>query len=103
MDLTDDLRLLYADWPAVDVLWIPLIGTGNAGRAIHDLPGTVVLAGEALTTEHTLRYPLATFSAVKQGDTFTIDGQNYITTDAPLSTLDGLERTVPLACTGPAP
>ena len=99
MDLTDDLRLLYADWPAVDVLWIPLISTGNGGRAIHDHPGTVALAGEALTTEHTLRYPVATFPAVKQGDAFTIGGQNYITTDAPLSSLDGLEYTVPLART----
>lgn len=100
MDFTDDLRLLYADWPAIDAQWIPQTGPSVSDRAIHDHPGNIVLAGEALTTEHTLRYPLSSFPAVKQGDTFVIDGQSYITTDAPLSTLDGLECTVPLARTG---
>ena len=102
MDFAANLAPLYADF-AIDVTLTPKIGSPSSGRAIHNHPGIVVLAGEALATEHTLRYPLATFPAVKQGDAFTIDGQNYITTDAPLSTLDGLERTVPLACTGPAP
>lgn len=100
MDLTADLRLFYADWPATDVLWMPLVGQGGSGRAIHDHPGDIVLSGEALTTEHILRYPLSTFASVKQGDVFEIDGKTYVATDAPLSSQDGLECTVPLARTG---
>jgi hypothetical protein len=99
MDFAADLSPLYADF-AVDVTLTPTVGSPSSGRAIHDHPGQAVIAGEAFTTEHALRYPVATFPAVKQGDTFAIGGQNYITTDAPLTTLDGLECTVPLARTG---
>ena len=100
MDLTNDLRTLYADWPAVDVQWIPLTGTGDSARAIHSLPGTTVHGGESYTTEHTLRYPASSFPGVKEGDQFVIDSLTYKATDAPLTTEDGLEMIVPLARTG---
>ena len=84
MDFAADIAPLYADF-AIDVTLTPKIGSPSNGRAIHDHPGAVVLA---------------TFPIVKQGDSFVIDGKTYIATDAPLSTLDGLECTVPLARTG---
>jgi hypothetical protein len=100
MDLTADLKLLYAAWPAEDVQWIPVSGTGSTKRAIHSMPSIAVHGGEAYTTEHTLRYPATSFVGAKEGDQFVIAGVTYKATDAPLTTEDGMEMVVPMARTG---
>lgn len=97
MDLTNDLRIIYADWPAVDVLWEPKTGQGAVGRAILDQPGTVLLGGEVLATDYGLRYPAGNFPNVKKGDSFTIGASIYIARENAQPVLDGLEHIVPLA------
>lgn len=95
-----DLAMFYADWPAVDVLWTPKVGSPASGRAIHDHPGQVLLSDGVAQTEHALRYPAASFPGVKVGDVFTVEGANYTVATAPIATLDGLELTVELGRNG---
>ena len=97
MDLAADLRLLYAAWPATDVLWLPTAGQGKNGRAIHTRPGTSFQGGEVFMTGHTLRYPASAFPGARQGDRFVIDGETYAVTEPPLPTDDGQEVVAALA------
>lgn len=96
MDFASDLALMYAEF-GVDVLHTPATGAPVAGRAIFDQPGTALIGGEILATEFGLRYPAATFPAVRRGDRFTISGVNYTVRETPQPTLDGLEYIAPLA------
>lgn len=100
MDIANDLKLLYAGWPATSVLWLPKTGQGGSGRAIFDQPGTVILGGDILATDCALRYPASTFPNVRQGDAFIVDGITYIARENAQPSIDGLEHTVPLARAG---
>lgn len=97
MDLSTDLPLFYADWPAVDVTWTPKVGQAKTGRAILNEPGTVVLNGEVLSTEFGLRFQTGTFSGVKKGDQFAVGARTFIARENAQPTRDGLEQTVPVA------
>lgn len=98
MNLAADLAMFYADFPAVDVTYTPTTGTGHAGRAIFDQPGMTIIGGEVLATDYSLRYPAATFPAVKRGDVFAIGGVSYTAREnAQPASVDGLEHIVPLA------
>lgn len=96
MDFASDLALMYDEF-GLDVVHTPATGSPAAGRGIFDQPGTLLLGGEILATEFGLRYPAATFPTVRRGDQFTIAGATYVARENPQPTLDGLERTVPLA------
>lgn len=96
MDL-DDLTPFYADF-AVDVTHTPQGGVPVRGRALFDRPGTVIVGGEMLATDYSVRFPVVTFQSVKRGDQFTIGGAQYIARENPQpASLDGLEFIVPLA------
>lgn len=66
------------------------------GRALFNGPGSVLL-GDMLATDYSLRYPAATFPAVKRGDAFTVGGVSYIAREHAQPLLDGAEMHVPLA------
>ena len=99
MDLANDLKLLYAGWPATTAFWLPKTGQGGTGRAIHNQPGNLIQGGEVFITEHTLQYAGSTFPGVRSGDQFVVDGHTYTVTDAPLATPDGLEYIASMART----
>lgn len=96
----DVIAVFYADWPASDVTWVPKIGGGGRGRAIHKHPGQVLMGDTVMQTEHTLRYQAITFPGVKVGDVFTIDGVGYTVSSAPQAASHGLEFTVELGRNG---
>ena len=67
MDFADDTLLLYADF-GVSVTHTPAAGgASTTALAIHDLPGVVLYDGGLAATDHTLRYPTASFPAVARG------------------------------------
>lgn len=97
MNPAADLPSLYAvfgEWVTHDPL---AAGSVTTELAINNRPGRVVQDGQVLVSEHTLRYPTASFPAVKQGDVFTISAVDYIVTEAPLPLLDGAEHVAVLA------
>jgi hypothetical protein len=98
MDFTADLPLFYADFGQFVTHHPAAGGYDTVGRAILDLPGMVLIGGEQLATDYGLRYPAATFPAVKRGDTFTVGAVVYTAREAaqPIG-VDGLEHAVPLA------
>ena len=97
MDFAADLSLFYADF-GQSVTWTPQVGSPVTALALHDLPGTTLIDGQLLATDHSLRFPLASFTSVKRGDAFTIDGVAYVAREgAQLLGVDGLEAIVPLA------
>lgn len=67
------------------------------GLALYNAPGTVLLGGDMLATDHSLRYPAATFPSVKRGDAFTVGGVAYLAREHAQPLLDGLEMHVFLA------
>jgi len=94
----DDLSLAYAD-AAATVTHNPASGgTATAGLAFFDQPGSALIGGEMLATDYSLRYPAATFPAVKRGDTVTIATVVYTVRENPQpASIDGLELIVPLS------
>jgi hypothetical protein len=95
MDLSD-LAPFYADF-AVTVTHTPLVGSVASGLALFDRPGTELIGGEILATDYSLRYPVTTFQAVKNGDAFSIAGVTYTAREsAQPASLEGLEHIVPL-------
>lgn len=97
MDFAADLNLFYADF-GQSVTWTPQIGSPVIALALHDLPGALVLDSQIISTDHTLRYPLASFPAVKRGDAFVIAGVSYVAREsAQLIGVDGIEAVVPMA------
>lgn len=96
MDLSD-LAPFYADF-AVTVTHTPLVGSPATGLALFDQPGTVIVGGEILSTDYTIRYPATIFQAVKRGDSFTIGGATYTARESEQpASLQGDEMIVPLA------
>ena len=96
MDFAADLNLFYADF-GKSVTWAPQVGSPVTALALHDLPGDTLISGQLLSTDHVLRYPLASFPAVKRGDSFVIAGVAYVAREsAQLIGVDGLEAAVPL-------
>lgn len=96
MDLSD-LSPFYADF-GEQVTHTPLTGSVVVGKALFDRPGAAVVGGDILATDYALRYPAATFAAVKRGDAFTIGGVAYTAREsAQPATIDGLEHIVPLS------
>lgn len=97
MDFSADLAIAYADF-SVTVTHTPLVGSPRVALALFDQPGTTIIGGEILATDYSLRYPVATFQAVKRGDAFTIGGLSYTAREsAQPASIDGLEHIVPLA------
>ena len=96
MGFAADLAPFYADF-GVTATWRPAVGGAPvSGKAILDQPGGSLFGGEVISTDTTLRYPVATFPRVEKGDRFTIDGADYLAREAALAVPDGLEATVPL-------
>ena len=96
MDGLFSLRMIYAAWPAKTVRHEPAVGAPREGRAIFDQPGAVILGGDVVTTEPTLRWPRDAFAAVVRGDVFVIDGRRYRVSEPPQPSLDGDEISAPL-------
>lgn len=98
MDFSADISLFYADF-GVPVIHTPKGGVATAPKlALFNQPGTVMIGGDVLATDYSLRYPVATFPAVKKGDGFTIGGIAYTAREsAQPAGDDGLEHIVPLA------
>jgi hypothetical protein len=97
MDFAADLPIFYADFGQPVTLHRALGGT-VVGRAIFDLPSTMLTGGEVLATDYSLRYPAAMFANVLRGDVFAVAGVNYTVREAPqFSSFDGIEVIVPLA------
>ena len=99
MSVPVDIRPFYVDF-GVDVTHTPKAGgqssASTTALAIHDLPGTVIYDGSVQATDHTLRYPRASFPAVARGDTFAIGGATFTVREAPQALLDGAECVVAL-------
>lgn len=97
MDFAADLKLFY-DGFAIDATHTSAAGgASRTGKAIFDQPGTALIGGDVLATDYSLRYPAATFPAVKRGDTFRINGATYTAREtAQPAVVDGLEHIVPL-------
>lgn len=98
MDFADDLPFFYAEF-GVEVTHTPKAGGASSPPelALHDQPGMTMIGGDILATDHSLRYPLATFPVVRKGDTFLIAGVTYTARENAQPLQDGLEYTVPLA------
>lgn len=97
MNPSADLRIFYAGFPAVDASHTPKGGgTATPGRVILDQPGMALFGDQVLATDYSLRYPAATFPAVRRGDTFQIGATTYTAREAAQPGQDGLELTVPL-------
>lgn len=97
MDFSTDLPALYADF-GVSATHTPAAGgASTTALAILDQPGQAVIGGEILATDYSLRFPAASFPAVKRGDTLEIGGVTYVAREAAQPLLDGLEMIVPLA------
>lgn len=97
MDFAADISLLYADFGVTVTVTPKGGGTPVTGLALHRHPGAAMLAGEVIGTERTLRYPLATFPALRRGDTVQIGAATYTVREAPQALSRGLEAAVPLA------
>lgn len=97
MDFTPDLPALYADFGVTAAHTPAGGGSTTTARAILDQPGTTVIGGEILATDCTLRYPTASFPAIKRGDSIVIGGTTYTARESAQPLLDGLEHIVPLA------
>lgn len=98
MDFTADLALFYSDFGQPATLAPQGGGAAVTGAAILDLPGTTVVDGQLLATDYSLRFPLATFPAIKRGDTVVVGGASYTVREgAQLIGVDGLEAIVALA------
>ncbi len=97
MDLSTDLAAMYADFG------VSASHTPNAGGqvttalAILDEPGMDVIGGDVIATDYSLRFPTASFPAVKRMDTFTINGVTFTAREDAQPLQDGLEQIVPLA------
>jgi len=92
----DDIDLLYADF-GVAVTHTPAGGGPTTAKAMFDRPGTVLVGGEMLATDYSVRFPVASFQTVKRGDTFVIAGTTYLAREnAQPADIDGLEAIVPL-------
>lgn len=98
MDFAADLSMFYADF-GVTVVYTPKGGVAVEPQlAILDQPGMELIGGNVLATDYSLRYPVATFPAVKRGDGFSIGGVAYTAREAAQpASVDGLEHIVPLA------
>lgn len=98
MNFAPDLALQYADF-GQSVVYTPLGGGATVtALAILDQPGQVLIGGEVLATDYSLRYPTASFPAVKRGDTFTTAGVTYtVRESAQNASVDGLEQIVVLS------
>lgn len=97
MNFGDDTAAMYADFG------VSAAHTPNAGGlvttalAILDEPGMEVIGGDIIATDYSLRFPTASFPAVKRLDAFTIDGATYTAREDAKPLQDGLEQIVPLA------
>lgn len=98
MDFTADLAIFYSDFGQPATLKPQGGGAAVTGAAILDLPGTTVVDGQLIATDYSLRFPIATFPAIKRGDTVVVAGASYTVREgAQLIGVDGLEAIVALA------
>lgn len=97
MDFSPDLPAYYADFGVTTVHTPAGGGSATTALAILDQPGTTLIGGEILATDYTLRYPAASFPAIKRGDTLVIGGVTFTARESAQPLLDGLEHIVPLA------
>lgn len=96
MDFAADTPLMYSDFGVLVTLTPKGGGASTSALALHRRPGTTVIGGDLLVTEHTLRYPLASFPNVKRGDTFAIGSETFKVRENPQVTAAGLEALAPL-------
>lgn len=96
MNFAADLALFYADF-GVLVTHTPKAGTAvPPALALHDQPGMTVIGGDVLATDHSLRFPAATWPVVRKGDQFVIKGVVYQARENAQPLDVGDEFTVPL-------
>jgi len=97
MNFADEMPLFYADFGVLAVHTPKAGGASSSGFVLHDQPGMTLIGGDILATDHSLRYPVATFPVVRKGDTFLVAGVSYSARENAQPLQDGLEYTVPLA------
>ena len=100
MDSSNDLTIVYASWPAQDVMWSPRSGAGDTQRAIFNEPGAALFDDAVQLTDASLQYPTASFPNVRQGDRFVVDGHTWIASAGATRLQDGRESIVPIAKAG---
>jgi len=101
VDFSADITSFYADF-GVEATHRPAAGGPPAtGKVILDQPGGEIFGGALITTDYTLRFPVATFQDVQKGDRFTLNRTDYVARESAQPLQDGLEATVPLAKTTP--
>ncbi len=93
----DDIDLLYADF-GVDVTHTPAGGGPTTAKAMFDRPGSVLVGGEMLATDYSVRFPVTAFQTVRRGDAFVIGGATYTAREsAQPASFQGDEMIVPLS------
>lgn len=80
-------------------LWTPSVGLPGAGvqqsaRVRYSSPTQVILAGDAMATDHSIQYPTSVFPGLKRGEALTVDGIAFKVRENPASGLDGSRVTV---------
>lgn len=96
MNFSADLAALYADFGVAATHTAAGGGATTTAMAILDQPGQAVIGGDLIATDYSLRFPTASFPAVKRGDTIVVAGIAYTAREDAQPMLDGLEMLCPL-------
>ena len=96
MDFSPNLAVLYAIFGTPVEHTPAASGTPKTEKAIYNCPGSTLYGGDALVTEHTLRYPAAAFPPVGRGDKFVINGGAFFAREPAQTIHDGAECVVVL-------
>jgi hypothetical protein len=90
-----DFASLYADCGTVEAAHTPAGGgTATPVRVQFAAPGDVVLGGDALCVDYSVRYRVTSLPSVRRGDTFVIAGTTYRAREDAQPLLDGTEARV---------
>lgn len=101
VDFSRSIAAVYREF-GVQATFRPAAGgPPKDGLVILDQPGGEIFGGALITTDYTLRFPVATFQDVQKGDRFTLNRTDYVARESAQPLQDGLEATVPLAKTTP--
>jgi hypothetical protein len=79
-------------------LWTPSVGLPGAGvqqsaQVRYSSPSQVVLAGDAMATDHSIQYPSGVFPGLRRGEAVTVDGVAFNVREDPAPGLDGSRLT----------
>lgn len=97
MDFAADLTLFYADFGVMAAHTPKAGGATTYAMVLHDQPGQMLIGGDILATDHTLRFPVADFPVVRKGEQFVVSEVTYHARENAQPLEDGMEYTVPLS------